>query len=106
MADRFVISGVGRYDGEYDFDIDADPLTTREWHWIKKLSGYMPMTLGEGLDGGDPSLVVALCTVALHRAGKISRDEVLPVADSLADAPFDGAAIQLVGDGGEQSPPA
>src|SRR4029077_8969398 len=44
----------------------------------------------------------------MNRAGRISRDEVLAVADVLADAPFDGSKIQLLaGDEEEEaSPPA
>ena len=40
--------GVPPYDGRYDFDLEGRELTTREWGWIKRLSGYLPLTIEEG----------------------------------------------------------
>jgi hypothetical protein len=87
-----VIAGVAPYDGRYDLDLEQRELTTREWGWIKRLSGYLPLTVEDGF--GDPELITALAAIALRRAGKIQADEVPAVFDRLADAPF-GAAITL-----------
>ena len=96
MADKIVIEGVRRYDGEYDFDIAGEPLTTLEWRWIKKISGYLPLTVSVGWMGEDADLFVAFAVIALHRAGKIDKDEALVVASRFDDSPT--AAIRLVGD--------
>lgn len=102
--DRLVLN-TPRYKGEYDFDLETEPLTNLEWRWIKKISGYMPLTIDEGWRGGDPDLFVAFAVVCLHRAGRIQKHEALTVADVLADAPFDGAAITIVGGSVEPDPP-
>lgn len=95
------VSGITPYDGNYELDDDR-AFSTREWRWIKQISGYMPLTVGEGFKGGDPDLFVALAVIAMHREGKINRDVVLDVAEALAEAPFDGAAITFdVGEGDE-----
>jgi hypothetical protein len=93
-VDYLVITGVKPYDGRYQFDLADSDLTTREWGWIKRLSGYMPVTVEEGFDGGDPELFACFAVIALWRAGKIERAEVEDVFDRVADAPF-GAAIRL-----------
>lgn len=86
------------YVGEYPFDIAEEPLTTLEWRWVKRISGYLPMTVDEGLAGGDPDLFCAFAVIALVRAGKVDARDVLAVADRLAAAPFDGTAIQYIGE--------
>lgn len=93
-----IVLNTPRYRGEFDFDIEEQPLTALEWRWVKKISGYLPLTFAEGLNGGDPDLFVAFAVVALHRAGRIDRAEALAVADVLADMPFDGAAVMFVAD--------
>jgi hypothetical protein len=95
MADRIVLN-TPRYKGEYDFDLEEQPLTALEWRWVKKISGYLPMTLSDGFRGGDPDLFVAFAVIALVRAGRVHRDEALTVADTIADLPFDGTAITLL----------
>jgi hypothetical protein len=108
VADRIVLN-TPRYKGEYEFDIETEPLTNLEWRWIKKISGYLPLTIDEGWRGGDPDLFVAFAVVALARAGKIQQAEALIVAESFGDLPFDGAAITVIGDKteeGEEIPPA
>lgn len=97
MANRIVLN-TPKYKGEYDFDIEEHPLTALEWRWVKKISGYLPLTLAEGLQGADPDLFVAFAVVALHRAGQIQKQDALQVADVLADSPFDGAAITFIGE--------
>lgn len=103
MADRIIIQGVKPYDGEYPLEMQEEPLTTLEWRWVKKISGYLPLTIGDGFAGADPDLVCALAVIALRRKGKIQKEQALLVADRLADAPFDGAAIQLVFDEEEET---
>jgi hypothetical protein len=92
-----IIQGIKPYDGEYDLVTDR-AFNAREWRCIKKVSGYMPLTVSDGFAGGDPDLFVALAVVAMTRAGKVERERMLDVADELAEAPFDGAAITMVGD--------
>lgn len=95
------------YDGEYELDLDI-AFSTNEWRWIKQVAGYAPMSIQTGLEDGDPSLFCALAVIAMHRAGKINREQVLQAAEVLADAPFDGSTITiLAGDEdeeGEESP--
>jgi len=94
---RIVITGIPPYDGDYELDSDR-AFNAREWRWIKRVSGYMPLTVSEGFEGGDPDLFVALAIIAMAREGRVTKDEGLRVADVLAEAPFDGAAITMVGD--------
>lgn len=96
---RFIIDGVRPYDGEYPFDPHAE-MTTTEWGWIKKLSGYKPMTVQQGIADGDPELFVALAVVAMHKEGKIQKTQALGAAARIADAPF-GSAIRFEYDGAE-----
>jgi hypothetical protein len=104
MSDKLIIKAGTPYDGEYELDA-AEAFTTTEWRWIKKISGYMPATITDGLKGADPDVFVALSVVAMSRAGRITREEVLPVAEQLAEVPFDGATITLQGEASE-GPPA
>jgi hypothetical protein len=94
---KIVIAGIRPYDGEYDLDTER-AFNTREWRWIKRISGYMPLTIGDGFKGGDPDLFVALAVIAMCRDGRIERDDALDVADLIAEAPFDGASITFAGD--------
>jgi hypothetical protein len=105
VADKIVLN-TPRFKGEYEFDIEEEPLTNLEWRWVKKISGYLPLTISDGWRGGDPDLFVAFAVVALARAGRIGRDEALQVADQLLESPFDGAAIAFVGQEADtDSPP-
>lgn len=94
MADKIVIAESRRYEGEYDFDVVDDPLTTLEWRWIKKISGYLPMTFEDGFVGRDPDLFLAFAVIALRRAGKVDKDEALLAAERMED----GARIRYVVD--------
>ena len=49
--------------------LEGRELTTREWGWIKRLSGYLPLNIEDGL--GDPELVIVFAAIALRRAGKV-----------------------------------
>jgi hypothetical protein len=106
MADKIVLN-LPRYKGEYELDLEDSPLTNLEWRWVKKISGYLPLTMADGWKGGDPDLFVAFAVVAMARAGRIQKEEALTVADSLMDAPFDGASITFVGEEADaDDPPA
>lgn len=106
MADRFVIKGIKPYDGEYP--LDDSEFTTREWSWIKKISGYLPMTAEEGFKGGDPELFVALAVIAMVRAERVQKSDAMSVADRLSDSAF-GSALTFVADEdeeGDEDPPS
>lgn len=101
-----IVLNTERYRGEFELDIDGEPLTSLEWRWIKKISGYMPLTLDEGLAGGDPDVVLALAVIALVRAGRVAESEAVATSEVLARAPADGTAITLIAsEEDEQSPP-
>ncbi len=108
MTDAIVITGVQPFDGSYDLDLETAPFTTLEWRWIKQTAGYMPATVANGFEGGDPDLIVALAVIAMHRAGKIRKDDVLRTAEQLADVPVDGASIVFrageIGEGDARPP--
>src|SRR5262245_17965120 len=89
-----VIEGIRPWDGHYELDLEEQEPTTREWGIVKKFSGYLPLTIEDGLKGGDPELFCAFALVALRRAGKIEPTDLQQVYHRLADAPF-GATIRL-----------
>jgi hypothetical protein len=92
-VDYITIAGVQPYDGRYELDLEQAPLTTREWGWVKRLSGYLPMTIGE--EGfADPEFVAVLACVGLRRAGKVEAKDVPEVFERISDAPF-GSTITL-----------
>jgi hypothetical protein len=99
-----VVDGVAPYDGRYELDLDAGP-TTREWGYIKRLSGYMPLTIQDGLAGVDPELFSVLAVIALRRAGKIDTRDVEAAFDRFADLPFTGSTIRLESDQAEPEEP-
>jgi hypothetical protein len=94
-VDRIVIEGVRPYDGRYDLDLGVD-LTTREWGWIKRLAGYLPLGLTDDAFG-DPEFACVLAAIAMRRAGRIQASEVPRVFERLADAPF-GSTIRIESD--------
>lgn len=109
MSDRLVIEGVPPYDGSYPFDIGAWDFTTREWGWIKRLSGYLPLTVDEALEGGDAEFYACLACIALHRAGQVLTVDVPRAFDRFGDADF-ATSIRLEFDKtedaeGDASPP-
>jgi hypothetical protein len=95
--DWIVLEGVKPWDGRYEFDIVARELTRREWGWIKRLPGYLPLTIEDGLRGADPELFAVFGAIALRRAGRIQQDEVPEIYERLLDAPA-GSTIRLEGD--------
>jgi hypothetical protein len=98
-----VIENIRPWDGRYEF-ATPDLWTTREWGWVKRLSGYLPMTVEDGWSGGDPELFAVMAIIALHRAGKVSAAEAPGLfTDRFADVPF-GATIRLEADQEETEP--
>jgi hypothetical protein len=89
-----VIAQIPPYDGEYELDLDI-AFSTFEWRWIKQIAGYKPLTIAQAFEDGDPDVFCALAVIAMNRAGKVTRENVLEVADVLAEAPFDGSRIQF-----------
>ena len=85
--DWLVITGAKPWDGRYELDLLDRELTTREWGWVKRLSGYMPLTIVQGLEGGDPELFTALAVVALRRAGRIEQGDATDTYEQLLDTP-------------------
>ena len=84
--DWVVIEGFKPYDGRYPLDNSIE-FTNNEWRWIKRLAGYMPLTVEEGFDGGDSELFTVLALIALRRAGKIGTDDVTPLFERMGDVP-------------------
>jgi len=89
--DWIVIEGVKPYDGRYELNLGGAPLTVREWGWMKRHTGYLPVTL-DGDTFSDPEVITILALIAMRRAGKITATQVGEVWDRFADAPF-GSAI-------------
>jgi hypothetical protein len=104
VSDKIIIEGAPPFDGEYDFDLDIQPLTAAEWHWIKKIAEYLPMTVEQGWEGRDPMLFVAFAVVALHRAGVITQQQAFQTGKQLADMPV--GCITYQGEVEEEDPPA
>ena len=71
--DWLTVAGVKPWDGRYEFDLNGRELTTREWGWIKRHSGYLPLTIDEGFNGADPELFACF---AAHRAAPRRQDPV------------------------------
>jgi hypothetical protein len=91
----YLVIRVPPYEGRYEFELGA--FTTREYGWIKRLSGYLPLTITDGL--GDPELITVFAVIALRRAGKVDAAQVPGAFETLADADFDGVGISYeVGD--------
>lgn len=89
-----IIVNVPPYEGEYEFD-RAGSFSYTEWRWIKKIAGYMPLTIDEGWNGGDPDLMLALAVITMHRADKFETREVMDVVAVLESAEVDGASITV-----------
>jgi hypothetical protein len=90
---RITITGLIPYDGRYPLDLHDSPLTTREWGWIKRHAGYLPLALTADAFT-DPEVIAVLAAVACRRAGTIDHTGVPDLLDRLADAPF-GSTVTL-----------
>lgn len=83
--DQIVIEGVPPWDGRYDL---SGEFTIREYGWIKRFSGYLPLTVEDGWAGGDPELFCAFAVIALHRANRIQPPQAADVFSTLSDTEF------------------
>lgn len=92
--DHIVVEGVEGYDGRYPFNIADSGFTTREWGWIKRLTGYLPLTMDDGIEGGDPELFCCFAAIALRRDGRINTDQFTDAYGRLSDGEF-GTSIRL-----------
>jgi hypothetical protein len=94
-VDYVVVKDVPPYDGRYELDLENRPLTTREWGWVKRLAGYLPVDMEDENKWTDPEFVTVLALITFVRSGKIQREEVPHVYERLLDTPFDLARITL-----------
>jgi len=85
---HLVIEGLAPWDGRYEFDLAEQPPSTREWGFIKRLAGYLPMTFWDGFKGVDPELICVLAVLALRRSGRLQAEEVVDTFNRLIDQPF------------------
>jgi hypothetical protein len=86
--DYIVLDGVKPYDGRYELDLEQQPFTTREWGWIKRHANYLPLTVWDGFQGGDPELFAVFAVISLRRAGRIDTTEAQGMFDRLQDMPL------------------
>lgn len=100
-----VIEGLRPYDGAYPIDIENEPLTSREWRFVKQISGLVAGEFDQASSRGDPDVLIAIATIALFRNHKIQREQVLEVAELLTDLPLDGEKIKLEGGEGAGETP-
>ncbi len=96
-----VIVNVERYKGTYDLDPEV-PMTALDWSWIKKISGYLPLTVDAGFEGDDPELYVALAVIALHRAGKVRPNEAVAAAALLMTGDYGTSIVMDFSDENEK----
>jgi hypothetical protein len=107
VADWITITGVKPYDGRYELDIDAQPLTVREWGWIKKHAGYLPLTID--VDAfTDPELITVLAVVAARRAGRVEPADIPALIERFQDVdPFSTITYEAgIEDSDADGPPA
>lgn len=98
MKDRVQIKGLGRLDGDYEFELDT--LTNRDMHTIKVIAGLRPTEVEEALENRDNDLVVAFAVIGLRNAGVAVNKEM---TEAIWDAPL-GAVQLIAGDEEEQEP--
>lgn len=88
MGDRIVIDGNTGWDGVYELELPpVRRFTAREWGWIRRLTGYTPVTITDA--AADPEVDVVLAVIALRRQGRISVDEAPAIYERLVDLPDD-----------------
>jgi hypothetical protein len=85
--DWIALEGLPPWDGRYPLDPGVE-FSTREWGWIKRLTGYLPLTVDEAFQGGDAELYAVLALIAMHRAGKVDAKGVPDLWERLQDAPL------------------
>lgn len=107
MADKLTIKGIGRVDGDYDFDIvklvsspgDPEYMTYREWHRVKLLTAIRAGEMIEAFRVGDLDAQLAVAVIVLARHGK-DVDE-----DLLWDAPGTAGITFTLAERAEESEP-
>jgi hypothetical protein len=106
LADWITITGVKPYDGRYELDIASQPLTTREWGWVKRHAGYLPLAL-EADSFSDPEFVIVQAAIAIHRAGRVDTNDVPNLIERFQDVdPFAAITYEAgVEDGDADGPP-
>lgn len=88
MADRLIITGLGRYDGEYEFDLvdmcivpgTASHLKVSEYRRIKQFAGVMRGQVAEAIMNDDADLELVLAAIILGRHGKQVTEAALEAA--------------------------
>jgi hypothetical protein len=83
---RITLSGVPRFDGEYELDTES-PYNGHELHLIKKVADVRLGGIEQAARDGDYDLFVAFAVIALWRAGKVQKADTLAAADLLLEAP-------------------
>jgi hypothetical protein len=105
VSDHITITGVQPYDGRYEFDMEQRPFTTREWGWVKRFSGYLPLTLDRGAFT-DPEFIVVQAVIALHRAGGVADTDVPALIERMQDVdPFAAITYEAGPAEGDADPP-
>jgi hypothetical protein len=107
LADWVTIAGVPPYDGRYELDLEAQALTTREWGWVKRHAGYLPLTLVDG-SFTDPDFVIVQAIIACYRAGRVDPADVPALVERFQDVdPFAAITYEAGTDKqGDADPPA
>lgn len=81
------IEGSRRHDGDHELALGL--MTPRDYGLIKRLTGYMPADVPDGIGGYDLELVCAIAVVALRKNGRVAGDdgdtEARQVYDELID---------------------
>ena len=86
MGDRIVIDGKTGWDGSYEIELPpVRRFTAREWGWIRRLTGYTPVSITGPDASGDPEIDVVLAVIALRRHGRITIDEAAATYERLVD---------------------
>jgi hypothetical protein len=105
LADFITITGVAPYDGRYEFDITAQPLTTREWGWVKRHAGYLPLTMDTS-SFADPEFVIVEAVIAVYRAGRLDAADVPNLVERFQDVdPFSTITYERGEEEADADPP-
>jgi hypothetical protein len=68
MADKFVVTGIPAFDGEYPINVQS--FTMRELQIIKRMSGVRAGELPDAFNAGDSDVILAICVIAVRRNGR------------------------------------
>jgi hypothetical protein len=104
-VDKFVITGVPGFDGEYPVDIGS--FTMRELQIIKRMSGVRAGELEEAFGAGDSDLILAVAVIAVRRNGRLWETfEKLAWEADVASITFVGEDEEVAPDADPLMPPA